>query len=118
MDLHKRKCHGCANVAEHSDSVVPEVLCKKCGSQDTRRIRTQLDHWNHVCDRHAELSEFVRWLDSIGVILDCDGMDQHAIDEEKPERLIDRFLKVDRVALDKERVAALEAQRIANKRNS
>lgn len=35
----KRKCWDCGNVAEHADSVVPHVLCMKCGSQDTRRVR-------------------------------------------------------------------------------
>lgn len=41
MDIHRRKCWSCKNVAEHRDSIVPEVLCKLCGSQDTRRIRTE-----------------------------------------------------------------------------
>lgn len=39
MTAHMRKCWDCGNVAEHSDNIVPEVLCKKCGSQDTRLIR-------------------------------------------------------------------------------
>ena len=39
-ESHQRKCWDCGNVAEHADSVVPHVLCKLCGSQDTRRIRT------------------------------------------------------------------------------
>lgn len=38
-DIHRRKCWDCGNVAEHTDSVVPAVLCHKCGSQDTRRIK-------------------------------------------------------------------------------
>ena len=33
---HIRKCHDCGNVAEHEDNITPWVLCKKCGSQDTR----------------------------------------------------------------------------------
>jgi hypothetical protein len=33
---HERKCWSCGNVAEHEDNVVPHVLCKQCGSQDTR----------------------------------------------------------------------------------
>lgn len=44
MDIHKRKCWSCKNIAEHKDSIVPEVLCKLCGSQDTRRIRTEPKH--------------------------------------------------------------------------
>lgn len=35
----QRKCWDCGNVAEHEDSVVPHVLCKACGSQDTRPVR-------------------------------------------------------------------------------
>lgn len=33
----ERKCWDCGNVAEHEDNIVPHVLCKKCGSQDTRQ---------------------------------------------------------------------------------
>lgn len=36
---HERKCWDCGNVAEHEDNVVPHVLCKKCGSQDTRAVK-------------------------------------------------------------------------------
>lgn len=32
----ERKCWTCGNVAMHEDNVTPWVLCKKCGSQDTR----------------------------------------------------------------------------------
>ncbi len=38
-EAHKRKCWDCGNVAVHMKSIVPEVLCTKCGSQDTRRIK-------------------------------------------------------------------------------
>ena len=34
---HQRRCGACGNVAEHTDSITPWVLCGKCGSQDTRR---------------------------------------------------------------------------------
>lgn len=40
-DKHARKCWDCGNVAEHADSVTPWVLCSKCGSQDTRRVRPE-----------------------------------------------------------------------------
>lgn len=36
---HERKCWDCGNIAEHEDNVVPHVLCKSCGSQDTRLIK-------------------------------------------------------------------------------
>ncbi len=39
MEAHKRKCWDCGNVALHEESVVPNVLCKQCGSQDTRKVR-------------------------------------------------------------------------------
>ena len=36
---HKRRCWACGNVEEHKDSITPWVLCAKCGSQDTRRLK-------------------------------------------------------------------------------
>lgn len=39
MALHKRICWDCKNTADHLDNIVPEVFCKKCGSQDTRLIK-------------------------------------------------------------------------------
>lgn len=39
MALHKRRCWDCHNVAEHLYNFTPEVLCKICGSQDTRLIK-------------------------------------------------------------------------------
>lgn len=45
----KRKCWDCGNVAEHADSVVPHVLCKKCGSQDTRLIRQPATAPKPIC---------------------------------------------------------------------
>jgi hypothetical protein len=41
--IHHRKCWACGNIAEHTDNVVPAVLCKKCGSQDTRPLRNFRD---------------------------------------------------------------------------
>jgi hypothetical protein len=37
--VHLRKCHDCSSVAYHADNVTPHVLCKKCGSQDTRKVK-------------------------------------------------------------------------------
>ena len=34
-----RRCWTCGNIALHRDNVTPYVLCSKCKSQDTRRIR-------------------------------------------------------------------------------
>ena len=39
MPLHERKCWECGNVAQHANNVTPEVLCKNCGSQDTRATK-------------------------------------------------------------------------------
>lgn len=39
MNPCKRKCHDCGNVAMHEDRITPWVLCKKCGSQDTRLVK-------------------------------------------------------------------------------
>ena len=38
-ESHKRRCWDCGNVEEHKDSITPWVLCAKCGSQDTRRVK-------------------------------------------------------------------------------
>ena len=40
MKTHERKCWNCGNVSVHTDDVMPEVLCRKCGSQDTRRTQS------------------------------------------------------------------------------
>ena len=40
---HQRRCWDCGDVAEHSDSVTPWVLCGKCGSQDTRRTERNIE---------------------------------------------------------------------------
>lgn len=37
--LHWRCCWNCKNVALHADCVTPQVLCRKCGSQDTRKMQ-------------------------------------------------------------------------------
>ncbi len=37
-DPHERKCWDCGNIAIHEDRITPWVLCKKCGSQDTRAM--------------------------------------------------------------------------------
>lgn len=39
MSDHKRKCWTCGNIAMHADNITPDVLCKECGSQDTRLVR-------------------------------------------------------------------------------
>lgn len=41
MNPHKRQCWDCGSVAMHEDNIRPHVLCKKCGSQDTRKIKEQ-----------------------------------------------------------------------------
>jgi DNA-directed RNA polymerase subunit RPC12/RpoP len=38
---HLRRCWDCGNIATHESSIAPGVLCKKCGSQDTRKVRVQ-----------------------------------------------------------------------------
>ena len=36
--LHKRKCHGCGNLAWHAAWNAPYGDCRKCGNLDTRRV--------------------------------------------------------------------------------
>jgi hypothetical protein len=38
-DPHQRRCHDCGHVDTYSDSIVPECLCRRCRSQDTRRVK-------------------------------------------------------------------------------
>ena len=44
MNPGERRCWDCGNVAMHDGNVSPPVLCKKCGSQDTRL--TQKHSWS------------------------------------------------------------------------
>lgn len=58
MGPHLRKCWPCGNVAEHADNITPHVLCKKCGSQDTRLIREKVKNTLKVdCLRVLPMSE-------------------------------------------------------------
>jgi Zn finger protein HypA/HybF involved in hydrogenase expression len=38
-EAHWRKCWDCQTVNLHIEAITPWVLCPKCGSQDTRRMR-------------------------------------------------------------------------------
>lgn len=38
-DLHWRQCRDCMRVALHVVNVTPWVLCRNCGSQDTRPVK-------------------------------------------------------------------------------
>jgi DNA-directed RNA polymerase subunit RPC12/RpoP/chromosome segregation ATPase len=40
--VHRRKCRDCGNVAWHADNRTPYVLCRKCGSQDTRLVKDEV----------------------------------------------------------------------------
>jgi DNA-directed RNA polymerase subunit RPC12/RpoP len=42
---HYRRCWDCGAISLHADNVTPEVLCKRCGSQDTRMIRNLPPLW-------------------------------------------------------------------------
>jgi hypothetical protein len=52
MTVHQRKCFDCGNIAEHTDNIVPAVLCKVCGSQDTR-LRLLSERSDHEFDSFA-----------------------------------------------------------------
>lgn len=38
---HIRRCRDCGNIGRHVDNVAPYVKCPKCGSMDTRPLKTQ-----------------------------------------------------------------------------
>lgn len=44
QESHERKCWDCGNVATHECSITPGVLCKQCGSQDTRKVKAKEKH--------------------------------------------------------------------------
>jgi hypothetical protein len=42
---HYRRCWDCGSISLHSDSITPEVCCKRCGSQDTRAFSNLPPLW-------------------------------------------------------------------------
>jgi len=38
--VHWRKCHDCGTIQLHADNIAPYVNCRKCRSQDTRKVTT------------------------------------------------------------------------------
>jgi Zn finger protein HypA/HybF involved in hydrogenase expression len=38
-----RRCHGCGHVGYYLDSTIPNCLCEKCGSADTRLIKSRAE---------------------------------------------------------------------------
>ncbi len=51
---HERKCWDCGYLGQFTSDVVPGVLCPKCGSQDTRRQRSEQEA------RQIALDDFLR----------------------------------------------------------
>lgn len=91
--------------------MAPLILLQRCGVDSMSR--TALDRWEEIGATHADLMEFVDWLERQGIYLDCEKSAFETIDDNKPSNLIDRYLGVDRVALESERRELLEQQRIA-----
>jgi len=42
---HFRRCWDCGAINRHIDNVAPEVCCKRCGSQDTRKMKNEPPLW-------------------------------------------------------------------------
>jgi DNA-directed RNA polymerase subunit RPC12/RpoP len=58
MNPCERKCWSCGNVAMHEDDVTPGVLCKKCGSQDTRLLeRSRPTDWAAIGKRMEQAAK-------------------------------------------------------------
>lgn len=51
-ERHWRLCWDCQAISQHTDNIKPEVLCKKCKSQDTRRLSL---HPCPFCGAEADL---------------------------------------------------------------
>ena len=44
--LHFRRCHDCGHIDRYADAVIPECLCRKCQSADTRRMKHAPPLWH------------------------------------------------------------------------
>jgi hypothetical protein len=66
--------------------------------------RTHLDHWASVYKDFAKLEKFLDWLNSQGVFLEYKDRKGPALNHND---LLNQYLKVDAVALDRERRALL-----------
>lgn len=42
-DPHRRRCWSCGHEDTYRDGVLPECACRKCGSADTRRLKSQVE---------------------------------------------------------------------------
>lgn len=73
----KRRCWDCGSVAMHEDNITPFVLCKTCGSQDTRLVPDVLAAPEAVtadeptCPRCGLVHEMPKWV-SLYHRFDCD----------------------------------------------
>lgn len=70
--------------------------------------RQHLDHWAEVAGRHAELIDFIRWLNDNGIEVD---VYRSKIGWLSPRELANAYLEVDEAALDDERRELLESAR-------
>jgi hypothetical protein len=43
--VHFRRCWDCGAINRHSDNIAPEVCCKRCKSQDTRKMKNEPPLW-------------------------------------------------------------------------
>lgn len=77
---HERKCWDCGSVAEHEDNIVPHVLCKLCGSQDTRPTRKKNSDISPGGDYRDLTLRAVRGLKALGSWSYTDGSDPHPLD--------------------------------------
>jgi len=66
---HFRRCHDCGAINRHLDSVAPEVCCKKCGSQDTRKMKNEPPLWIGIGSIREHRGLYVP--DAIGKCPEC-----------------------------------------------
>jgi len=72
-DPNYRRCWECGAINLHADSITPEVCCKRCGSQDTRRMKSEPPLWNITPSSRNGRGVYVS--DKIGKCPECgDGL--------------------------------------------
>jgi DNA-directed RNA polymerase subunit RPC12/RpoP len=61
---HKRLCWNCQTTNEHASDITPGVLCPRCGSQDTRRVKTaeeKKQDERRIREQAWELAGKIQW---------------------------------------------------------
>lgn len=86
-NAHYRRCWDCGAINLHETDYVPGVLCKRCGSQDTRKTKNEPPLWDIAPSSRNGRGVYVP--DNIGKCPECgDGLIatcyEHEVDSGRP----------------------------------